>query len=227
MDEYRSPYFFLSLVSRVVGPVARSATELRSCPTARRCARSTQVYTILKVYYKLTIHNPRTGSNNGAVVITCEQSRTGGDQEENRSIINGNIYEYLGLEHHKRYSNGPGTNDGGDKGSFTIIEGTYKPGQFKRNAVNDSDVRTWIPVASTPDLIDDLFIAFFEDPLRHSTKKQHLNCSLEMKTVVQFKDLKEAFRYPSRQTTPISLVAPSDFRHFTLNPTGTFFNSSS
>jgi hypothetical protein len=186
-------------------------------------AKMYQVYTTLKVYYKLTIHHPRSGSNNGALVITATESKTSGDGDENRTIRDGNVYMYLGLENHIKYSVGPGTNDGGNQGSYTVIEGTYYPGMFKRNAVNDSDVRTWNKVSEAPDLIDTLFVGFFADPLRPEMRKQHLNCSLEMKATVQFKDLKEAFRYPSSQDTAISLIAPQDLRHY-FQAQPTFFN---
>lgn len=189
-------------------------------------AKMYQVYTVLKVHYKLTIHNCRSGSNNGAVIITNEESKTVGDGDENRTVLDANIYAYLGLENHAKYSIGPGTNDGGDKGSFQVIEGTYYPGKYKHNTVNDTDVKTWNAVGVAPDLIDNLWVGYFEDPLRaagSTLRKQHLNCSLEMKAVVQFKDLKEAFRYPANQNTSISIVTPADLRHY--NPLGVnFFN---
>lgn len=181
-----------------------------------------QVYTVIKVHYKLTIHHPRSGSDNGALVITTEESSTSGDNGENTTILGGNLYQYLGLEHHKRHSVGPGTTDGSDAGGYTIIEGTYWPGKFKRNVINDSDVKTWIKTDATSDLVDNLWVGFFHDPLRASTRKQHVNCELEMKAVVQFKDLKEAFRYPAGQGTSIALTAPTDFRHYTLNSSDLF-----
>jgi hypothetical protein len=192
-------------------------------------AKMYQVYTVLKVHYKLTIHHPRSGTDNGAVIITTTESRTSGDNDENRTIRDGNLYMYLGLENHTKYAVGPGSNDGSDKGSFTIIEGTYYPGMFKRNAINDSDVKTWNKISDAPDLIDTLFVGFFEDPLRaagSTYRKQHLNCSLEMKAVVQFKDLKEPFRYPSNQSSTVDIVVPADLRHYhQLSPL--FFNDSS
>ena len=177
-----------------------------------------QMYAIIKVHYKLTIYHPRSGSNNGVLVITCEESNTSGDNSGNRTAQGGNVYEYLGLKQHKKYRVGPGSNDGGDSGAYTVIEGTYTPGSIKRNVVNDSDVRTWISTssASGTDLIDTLFIAFFRDPLSGTTRKQHVNCQLEMKAVVQFKDLKEGFRYPANQAVSTIITNPADMRHYEI-----------
>lgn len=186
-----------------------------------------QVYTVIRVHYKLTIHIPRSGSNNGMMIITNEESKTSGDGDENRSINDGNLYMYMGLENHKRHYVGPGTNDAGNEGAFKVIEGMYYPGKFKRNVVNDTDVKTWNKTDATPDLIDNLMIAFFHDPLRATgatATPQHANCQLEMKAVVQFKDLKEAFRYPANQLTEIDLTYPTDARHYTLG-NAALFNS--
>lgn len=187
-------------------------------------AKMYQVYTVIKVYYKLTIHHPQNANDNGAVIITHQQSRTASDNDENKTIQDGNLYQYLGLENHRKYSVGPGVVDGADKGSFTIIEGTYKPGMYKRNVINDTDVKTWNKISDTPDLIDELWVGFFHDPLRWNNRAQHLNCSLEMKAVVQFKDLVEAFRYPAGQSSAINLTTPADFRHYTATLPA-FFNS--
>jgi hypothetical protein len=181
-----------------------------------------QQYTVLQTYYTITIHNPRTSATSGAVIVTHEQSRTSGDNDENRTLVNGNLYQYLGLEHHKKYNIG----NHHTMNDTIVISGSYWPGKFKRNVVNDSDVKTWTSTTSpaAPDLIDEIFIGFFCDPLRANAVKQHLNISVEMKMNVQFKDLKEAFRYPAGQQTTISVIAPTNLKHYTrLN--SAFFNT--
>ena len=98
-----------------------------------------------------------------------------------------------------------------DKHGTNIIRGTYKPGQAKRNIVNDGDVKTWtrttatVPAngepVQTPNLREILTLNFWQDPLNNTNKPVSLNIEMNLKYIVQFKDLKQQARYPNRITT--------------------------
>ena len=50
------------------------------------------------------------------------------------------------------------------KDNITVIKGTYKPGQAKRNIVNDGDVKTWTATSTTlPNLKEILTLNFWSE----------------------------------------------------------------
>lgn len=88
----------------------------------------------------------------------------------------------------------------------TIISGTYKPGQAKRNIVNDGDVKTWTAVAGgvQPNLNEFLTLNFWQDPMNNTLAANLVGCNIEinLKYIIQLKDLHLQARYP---TTSVAL----------------------
>ena len=119
-------------------------------------------------------------------------------------------------------------------GGKTVIRGTYKPGQAKRNIVNDGDVKTWTATSTTlPNLKEILTLNFWQDPFFNATAYTNYGnaandspadqgvtlegtCDIEinLKYIVQFKDLKQQARYPNTITPNQDLIQ-------TLNETKT------
>lgn len=84
----------------------------------------------------------------------------------------------------------------------TIITGKYKPGQTKRNIVNDGDVKTWTKTdGSQPNLKEILTVNFWKGPLANipntTTKAPGCNLEIQVNYIVQYKDLKLQARYPN------------------------------
>lgn len=97
----------------------------------------------------------------------------------------------------------------------TIIQGTYKPGQTRRNIQNDGDVKTWIKVSDKfPTLTEMLTLNFWQDPMNNCDSPVSVNMEIQLKYIVQFKDLKQQARYPNTITTDQDIVV-------TLNETPT------
>ena len=106
-------------------------------------------------------------------------------------------------------------------GRKAVIKGTYKPGQASRNIVNDGDVKTWTATSATlPNLKEILTLNFWEDPFYNARArdafdtaasyeqsdvgtviKGAVNMEVNLKYIVQFKDLKQQARYPNSITT--------------------------
>lgn len=104
-------------------------------------------------------------------------------------------------------------------GSKTVIRGTYRPGQAKRNIVNDGDVKTWTATSTTlPNLKEILTLNFWNDPFyvgqgpatfgtsagptaSGTGRGGCANMEINLKYIVQFKDLKQQARYPNTITT--------------------------
>lgn len=103
-----------------------------------------------------------------------------------------------------------------DRNGTNVIRGTYKPGQAKRNIQNDGDVKTWTRTAATtppngepvqsPNLREMLTLNFWQDPLNITNQPVSLNMEINLKYIVQFKDLKLQARYPNRITTDQDIV---------------------
>lgn len=98
-----------------------------------------------------------------------------------------------------------------DKDRTTVIKGSYKPGDIKKNIANDGDVKTWTWTAATgaptgtaaqiPQLKDNLTVYFFQDALNTTDQPVGVNIQINLRYMVQFKDLKQQARYPNTVTT--------------------------
>ena len=74
------------------------------------------------------------------------------------------ILAFKNVKEHKVNYNKAGVNN-----NITIIEGTYKPGQAKRNIVNDGDVKTWTATGTTlPNLKEILTLNFVKHPMAYA-----------------------------------------------------------
>lgn len=116
-----------------------------------------------------------------------------------------------------------------DGGRKTVIRGHYKPGMIKRNIVNDGDVKTWTATGTTlPNLKEILTLNFFQDPFSNAEQiigengsstnaNQNIGVNMEinLKYIVQFKDLKLQARYPN------SVTASQDLRQDLAQAAGT------
>lgn len=113
-----------------------------------------------------------------------------------------------------------------DRGGKTIIRGTVKPGMIKRNVSNDGDVKTWTKInpgssgtqatGELPTLKEFLTLSFWADPLNTSqlgitggaiTNGCGCNIEINMKYIVQFKDLRLQARYPNSAITDQDITA--------------------
>jgi hypothetical protein len=105
-----------------------------------------------------------------------------------------------------------------DRGNITVIRGQIKPGMAKHNIQNDGDVKTWSDTNSVtgtiptlPTLKELLTLNFWAHPLSNTSAESSvkaqaisINMQLNLKYIVQFKDLRQQARYPN------GLSGPSD-----------------
>lgn len=89
----------------------------------------------------------------------------------------------------------------------THLQGRYKPGEHKHEVREDEEARTWTDTGANPTLQENLSIYFCEAPLSWvpltddvATSRIGYNCFLTLKYIVQWKDLKKAWQYPTRAT---------------------------
>ena len=112
-------------------------------------------------------------------------------------------------------------------GQKAVIKGTYRPGQAKRNIVNDGDVKTstkttdGVPTTLSEILTLNLFMdpffngrqqdryclnaagdmATYEAQATGANIRGAVNMEINLKYIVQFKDLRQQARYPNTVTT--------------------------
>ena len=107
-------------------------------------------------------------------------------------------------------------NSGNNKNK-TVIEGRWKPGDTKRNIINDGDVKLWTSTGSvsvaggasddgaSPTMTEVCTLNFWRAPLAYSAALG-CNIQIELKYIVQFKDLRQQARYPNTVTTNQDIV---------------------
>ena len=116
-----------------------------------------------------------------------------------------NIAEIMAYKHVKFHTIENSLSNG--KNAYTIIKGTYKPGQAKRNITNDGDVKTWTATGTTlPNLKEILTLNFVKHPLCHKADAVGCNIQIRLKYIVQYKDLKQQARYPNTITSDQDIV---------------------
>lgn len=168
-------------------------------------------YTVLGCEYQITIKNPHTTA--GFNMLCGVQYDTYSDT----ATSTGNVMpltrlsEVMAFKNIKWYPIWCNNSNDVERSNITVISGSYKPGQAKRNIVNDGDVKTWTATGTTlPTLKEILTLNFWQHPLNEmSTESMSaLNIQVDLKYIVQFKDLKQQARYPNTVTADqdISLV---------------------
>lgn len=105
---------------------------------------------------------------------------------------------------------------------YKVLSGNYKPGQGQRMVSNDEDVKTWTKVGQDPSLMEDVHLMFWphamntmdgttwvgfdDDGVTASTLtgRTIVNFQVNLKYLVQFKDLNINYRYPL-QSNPATI----------------------
>lgn len=163
-------------------------------------------YTVLGCEYKIIIQNPV--ELNGQRAQCAVQFDTYSDS----ATSTGNVMPVTKYENMRTFKNIKWytikeTSSMHPDHNIAIIEGTYKPGQAKRNIVNDGDVKTWTSTNTAspvlPNLKEILTLNFFLDPLAYNATATTtaLNIEVNLRYIVQFKDLKQQARYPNPTIT--------------------------
>lgn len=171
-------------------------------------------YTVLGCKYRITVVN--SGNARGADIEVAEYFDTYSDTQG----TTGNITPATTYQETKAFKNikwhviRDGTSEANVDANAAIIEGTYKPGQARRNIQNDGDVKTWTACGTTlPNLKEVLNLSFYKAGLNYaSIANTCANVMIELDYIVQFKDLKEQARYPNsaNDTYNISLQIADD-----------------
>lgn len=160
-----------------------------------------EFYTVINCYYKIVISNPVNTPGASAIVgvqfDSYPASASSGGNVMPKTNYDEVLY-YKGIQWHQIPWQQTGAGD-----NTIVIEGTHRPGETKRNIINDGDVKTWISTASgtAATLQDVLTLNFWRDPLSWNETAHGCNVEVTLKYTVQLKDLKEQGRYPNTIST--------------------------
>jgi len=192
-------------VAGITFPTTATASSTAERPWWRDYWASVyQYYTVLGCQWKLTIYP--SGNNRTADMMVYYQydSYTDTAASAGNVMPQGGIAEVMSYRHVNWALVKSNNTEEDDQKSTTIMDDIHKPGDTQRNIVNDVDVKTWTaasPIAASgqiPNLKDILTVGFYKAPLSFANSNQiGANCQLEMKFLVQWKDLRQQARYPS------------------------------
>lgn len=179
------------------------------------------VYHVMETHYEVTIAHARSGASEH-IAIEClyEQDQYGATSSGNRMPA-ANYHEMINWPRIKSVRiDGIGTGNANKLPFINKIVGTWRPGQNSHNTTNDGDIKTWNTTGAVPDpvYVESLHMRFFRSPLNNfaqTTASGTLGANVQIKLYykVQFKDLKQQFRYPRTAdvaANTIDLVAPTD-----------------
>lgn len=161
-----------------------------------------QYYTVLGCKWRVTVEN--TSNARGADIEVAVQY----DSYSDTATSTGNVMPLTSYIETKAFKNitwhviQNNMSESSNQPNMKIFDGTYKPGQIKRNIVNDGDVKTWTATGTTlPNLKEMLTLNFFKGGMSYAPSSTIAgNVCVELDYIVQFKDLKLQARYPNSIT---------------------------
>ena len=187
-----------------------NATEATERPAWREYwVQLYDYYTVLGCEYEIIIKNPikemipieqgtagTTGTHAYAKLSSDIQCAVQFDTYSNNATTTGNVMPLTRYSESRAFKNLKWYRIHDDGGEVTI-RGTYRPGDAKRNIINDGDVQTWTKTTTTlPNLKEILTLNFWQHPFNDS-QYGAVNMEINLKYIVQFKDLKLQARYPN------------------------------
>lgn len=161
-----------------------------------------EYYTVLGCEYKITMVNPITVAGGAAIVGKTFDSYSDTQGVTGNITPATNLSEAMSLKgmQFKVVREATAATNGTNT---EVIYGRYKPGDARRNIANDGDVQTWhkcsfngvAPIsAGVPKLNELLVLQFWRAPMAHAFGA--VNMQIELKWIVQYKDLRGQARYP-------------------------------
>lgn len=209
---------FASFETTIVGPTAPTATtagagipaDAQVIPAWRKWFENIyESYHTMECQYRITFVNPETTVGNRQRVYVDKDvyttSSTGNVMPTDAQPLFLNSV-FKNVDHHIVQERN--NNDG--NGWIKVIEGKWIPDTWSKNTLNAEDIKAWYSTGSapSPNWVENLVLVVRPDEF--CTNYTNLNCFVELRYIVQFKDLKDAFRYTVPSTTTVNLATPGD-----------------
>jgi hypothetical protein len=165
-------------------------------------------------HWKLIVSNPG-GRGTNDVLMNMNYETWSADNDQNK-LPTGTPFSVAHQWKHNHWTLIEGNREAGGTGNasgryYEVIEGHYRPGQAHRMALNDGDVKVWTDVGDVNPLNEDLHLQFYPAPLTSGLTPVKINCQLEVKWIVQFRDAVSEIDYPYYgDATPVLVSLPTD-----------------
>lgn len=169
-----------------------------------------EAYHVMETHYEITVMPARSEARTSVLVLW--------EEDQYGSSSTGNIMPSSTLDEMAEWVGTKqmiirGTADDNAM-NFGKIKSTWKPGRANRNTTNDGDVKTWNTTGAVPNpaYVESLHLRFFRGPLSSQNPASVIGCNVQVKIsyIVQFKDLKQQFRYPLTGDSTVTLTLPTD-----------------
>lgn len=179
----------------------------------RYYARMYQAYTVLKCEWEVTFHNPRTAINGDLIIGHQEESysstSSGNVSADATLLVQSEMWPDV------KWNMVHSQADSAEDRSWTVVKGTYYPGQANKNVRNDEAAQTWTTYASAtaidlPTLTERIHFKIWKAPFNDVDHCQGVNVRVHLRITAQFRDLNEAYRYPISGLTAITQTVPDD-----------------
>lgn len=180
---------------RTLGAAAAEAAQYQNWFTAMY-----RYYTVLGCEYTITVMNARQRRSSNIAVATYIDTFSA----NNNSQIHPTGATMADMEHWPdvRFYQVDGTGEADNFDTRKTIQGQYKTGAAFRNVENDEDVRTWTRTNVVPAYQENMTIAFARSWMNDWVDELSMALvRVQLRYIVQFKDLITPFRWPAGQTT--------------------------
>lgn len=170
-----------------------------------------QYYRVLGIEYEFTIQNTQHNIANDILIATLIDTYSSGNASNVHPLGTVKVHE-MEMWPDTRFQVVRSNQSGDGENTYTSVKGYYYPGRVKQNVENDEDVKTWTAVGSAPALTELLTIGFGKTPFNTTSTTAIHGCNVRfsLRKIVQYKDLHNAFRWPTSSQTDIVLTAPDD-----------------
>lgn len=166
-----------------------------------------QYYTVLGVEVEVTFMNPSTTPGADAVIMNFTDSFSA-NNSTNVHPLDGTVpqmEQWPDVNFQRVKSSG----DNNLSNAYSVVKKFYRPGQNKASVENDEDIKTWTKVGSLPSLTETMTFMVAKAWDNAASQRVGVNVRMDMRWIVQYKDLWPAFNWPAQQTT-ITQTAPTD-----------------
>lgn len=150
-------------------------------------------YTVLGMEIHMVVQNANTDALADAICVVTES----GTQDPPSASLD-NVMYWKQKSMHLIEACNPGSRP---DHSATIIEKSWKPGQFKREVRDDDKSQVWTQVNNIPPLNEHFNFWFYRAPIFAATSSVAVNFMCTIKYIVQFKDPKSNVHYPLYSST--------------------------
>lgn len=211
----------------VVGSVAKTATVTSSGSISASAAipayrawydKQYESYHVIKTDWRVEVES--TTNNDGRKLnVFMEYDAYTGSSTGNVIPTNKNLRHYMKwprVNNHSMGNYGSGMNE--DKDAHRVFSGTWTPGTVMKNTKNEEDIKTWYTTGAepSPTWVEQLVVLGMMDDLStYSTAEESINMRVDCKWLVQFKDLKQFYRYmddDAASSATTNLVLPDNIR---------------